>query len=88
MGQFPSDVHVNTPLSNISIQYKNQQLISEQVFKAVQVNKESDIYWEFGKQNLKLIDTVRSAGSESNRAKFKLIQRSYSCLEHSLHDAI
>lgn len=49
----PSDVHVNTPLTNISIAYTNElsEFIADQVFPNVPVAKQSDRYYEYTKDN-------------------------------------
>ena len=39
------DVHIDGPLGNISIAYKNTQYLADQVFPVVPVAKQSDKYF-------------------------------------------
>lgn len=47
----PGDVHVNRPLSNISIAYiqSHDRFIADQVFRNIPVQKQSDRYWTYDK---------------------------------------
>ena len=49
----PSDVHVNQPLTNISVAFlqDQNQFISDKVFPNIPVSKNSDRYFEFPKGN-------------------------------------
>lgn len=44
-----NDVHINGPLSQLSIAYQNKGFIAEQVFPNVQVKHKSDNYYKFDK---------------------------------------
>lgn len=44
-----SDVHVDRPLSNIAIGYKNQAYVADSIFPVVPVEKESDLYFVWTK---------------------------------------
>lgn len=43
------DVHVDAPLANISIAYRNASYIADQVFPVVPVQKKSDLFFKFTK---------------------------------------
>lgn len=47
----PTDVHINAPLTNISVAYIQAQsaFIAAQVFPIVRVNKQSDLYFRYSK---------------------------------------
>lgn len=45
----PSDVHIDAALSNISIAYKNEGYVADQLFPIVPVDKQSDKYFIFTK---------------------------------------
>uniref|UniRef100_A0A6M3J7P0 Putative capsid protein n=1 Tax=viral metagenome TaxID=1070528 RepID=A0A6M3J7P0_9ZZZZ len=45
----PSDVHIDAALSNISIAYKNDNYVGDQLFPIVPVDKQSDYYFVFTK---------------------------------------
>ena len=42
------DVHVERPLSNISVAYRNPEYIFDQIFPTVSVQKKSDVYFVKG----------------------------------------
>ena len=44
------DVHIEAPLSAISIAYRNPSYIADQIFPRVSVSKKTDYYWIFGKE--------------------------------------
>lgn len=83
-----AQVHVNRPLSNISIAYQVQGLIADQVAKAVPVKHESDSYFVYTKDNFRLDETRRANGAESNKALWNLSTATYSLQFHALHDVI
>ena len=83
------DVHVNRPMTEISIKYKNEEFIGEQLFKPIMVNKESDKYWTYGKQDFKLYKTKRAPGDEARTGGFTIDSDStYNCDEHAWADII
>jgi len=45
----PNDVHIDAALSNISIAYKNDKYVGDEVFPIVPVDKQSDYYFIFTK---------------------------------------
>ena len=71
MNPTPSDVHVNAPLTNISVAWIQDQseFIADRVFPEVPVNKQSDRYFQYDKANwfrakaLKRAPSTESAGS-------------------------
>lgn len=60
-----SDLHVNTPLTNISVAYLQDQdvYIADRVFPRVPVNKQSDLYWKYHKSEWRRTDVERRAPS-------------------------
>ncbi len=71
----PGDVHVNTPLTNISIAYmqKAENFISQRVFPNIPVSKKSDRYYvydrgEFNRDEMK----ERAPGTQSAGGSYKL----------------
>jgi hypothetical protein len=60
-----SDLHVNTPLTNISVAYLQSQDIymSDRVFPRVPVQKQSDLYWKYHKSEWRRTDVERRAPS-------------------------
>lgn len=82
-----SDVHVNAPLTNISVAYMQQApYIADAVFPVVPVARQSDVYYEFTKEDF-LRDEAkpRAPGTESAGGGFTLSTSSYGCLVEAYH---
>ena len=79
------DVHVNGPLTNISVAYRNKNYIAEQVFPIVPVQKKSDLYFVFPKQAwYRNRSKPRSPGTKFPRADYPLTTASYVCINDAL----
>jgi hypothetical protein len=61
----PSDLHVNVPLTNVSIAYVQSadSYIADKVFPKVPVNKQSDLYWKYSKSDWRRTDVGKRAPS-------------------------
>lgn len=82
-------IHVNRPLTNISIGYRSSGMIADSLFPAVPVMKESDLYYVFDKaQSLRTPETRRANGAESNEDNLLLSTASYSLEFHALKEII
>lgn len=79
-----SSVHVSVPLSNVAIKYKNPAFVAEMVAPVVPVNKESDKYYIFGKEELRDKDSLRAAGAEANEIEWDVTTATYSAAEYAL----
>jgi hypothetical protein len=82
-----SNLHVNQPLTNISIEYKNESYIADQVIPALPVAKSSDLYYIYT-TDFKLPETTRAYGSESKQATWGVSTASYRLEWHSLKDSV
>ena len=79
------DVHVNRPLTNVSIAYRNAQYIADQVFPMVQVQKKSDQYFVFPKQAwYRNRSAPRAPGTKFPRGDYPLTTASYICVNDAL----
>jgi hypothetical protein len=60
-----SDLHVNAPLTNVSVAYiqKSDAFIATKVFPKVSVSKQSDLYWKYSKSDWRRTDVQRRAPS-------------------------
>lgn len=70
-----SDVHVNQPLTNISIAYMQKQsnFVATRVFPNVPVQKQSDRYYQFDRGDFNRDEmTVRAPSTESAGGGFKI----------------
>ena len=81
-------VHIDRALSNLSVQFKNNALIAEQVVPVLPVAKESDKYFIYGKEAFKLVETRRNDGAEANEASLSLTSADYATVEHALKDIV
>ncbi len=83
------DVHVNQPLSNISIGFQNAAYIAEQVLPVVQVEKKSDVYFSFDK-GVWYRDRAkpRAPGTRAQRGDYSITTASYICISDALAKSI
>ena len=60
-----SDLHVNAPLTNISVAYIQDEdtYVADKVFPRVPVQKQSDLYWKYHKSEWRREDVQRRAPS-------------------------
>lgn len=80
-----SDVHVNRPLSNISVAYSNAEFIADQVFPLVSVEKKSDSYFTFGKSAWFRDEAAqRAPGTRAARGEYDISTASYVCVPYAL----
>jgi hypothetical protein len=84
----PSQVHRDKALENVSVAYKNGDLIADKLCPPVPVQHESDVYYVYSRDQLVVPETARAIGAESNRASFSLSTASYRVQEHALKDII
>ncbi len=83
-----SDVHVNAPLTNVSIAYlqENTKFISTQLFPLINVPKQSDLYFQYDQGDFMRSEAKdRAPGTESAGAGYDLSTASYSCAVKALH---
>lgn len=84
MPQKPSDVHVNQPLTNFALQFRNRAFVAEQVFPVVPVMKESDVYYTFSREELRDVDTLRAAGALAKEVEWIPGTATYTAQEYAL----
>ena len=73
-------VHIDGPLTNISIAYRNPVYIAEQIFPSVPVQKISDKYFIYTKADwLRREADVRAAGTRAVRGDYGLSTGNYVC---------
>src|SRR3990167_10949174 len=80
-----SQVHRDAILDRISIAYRNETYIAEQIFPLVPVGKQSDFYYVFDKSSW-FRDRVayRAPGTRAKRADYALTTASYFCMPYAL----
>jgi hypothetical protein len=77
-------VHVNVPLTNLAIQYKFPPIVADKVFPVVKVNKESDVYYKFLREELIDLDAMRAPGTEANEVEWDVTTEAYKAEEYAL----
>ena len=79
-----STVHVNQPLTNVSVKYSWAEGIADEVFPEVPVQKESDVYFVYSRDHLRLSETIRANRAEANEAGYDHSTSTYTLDEHAL----
>ena len=82
-----SAIHVNQPLSNISIKYRNTDYIADDIGPKIQVKKEVDLYYVHN-TNFRLAETLRANGAPSNQITWGVSTASYKLNRHALKDIL
>ena len=70
MNPTTKDVHVDVALTQISVKYQNDKLIGKLVAPVIPVKKDSDTYFTYGKQNLKLYNLKRAPGTRAAEVEY------------------
>ncbi len=83
-------LHVDKQLTNFSLKYSNGNLIADIFAPRIDVSKESDIYYLYGRQNFRINKTLRANGADPNYVDAFNIEStpSYVCQERELADII
>lgn len=83
-----SDVHVNAPLTNISVAYLQslEGFVADKVFPAVPVQKKSDVYFTYPKAQWFRTDAKeRGPSTESAGSGYEVSTDDYGCRRYALH---
>lgn len=84
----PSDVHVNGPLTNISVAYMQDpnDYVASKVFPDVPVQKQSDLYFTYDQEYWFRTEAQRRPpGTESAGSGFEVSTASYRCDVYAVH---
>ncbi len=83
----PRALHVDSVLTNISVQYRNEEMIWREVMPEVKVNKRSDVYFKYAKDNsFRNYDDKIGPKSMANEIDFAVSTDNYSVKDHALAD--
>lgn len=91
MNPTQSDLHVNVPLTNISIAWmqSTDAYIADKVFPSVPVQKQSDLYWKYLKSEWRRTDVeLRAPSTESPGVGWNVNTDSYFCHVFAVHKDI
>lgn len=86
-----SDLHINAPLTNVSIGYMidRKDFIADKIFPRVPVSKQSDLYWKYRKSDWRRTDVQRRApGTETVGSGWKTNTDQYYCHVYGVHKDI
>ena len=62
------DMHIDVPLTNLTIGYEPQGLIAPAIFPIVSVDKETNVYYTWPKaETLRLYNSYRARGRAANQ---------------------
>lgn len=90
-GPTVSDVHINTPLTNISVAYSQRQEAynATTIFPIVPVSKKSDLFYRYDKGDfLRDEARVRAPATESAGGDYKMTTDSYNANVYAFHKDI
>jgi hypothetical protein len=83
-----SDLHVNVPLTNVSVAYipNAGDYICRKIFPKVAVQKQSDLYWKWSKSDWRRTDVVKRApGTETAGVGWNYTTDSYFAHVYGIH---
>lgn len=81
-------VHIDKALSNISLFYRNASYCADVIAPAVNVAKESDKYYVYGKENFRIPPALRADKAETKEIAYSLSNESYFCEEYGYHELV
>lgn len=81
-------VHIDKALSTLSLAYRNASYCADTISPPIVVNKESDRYYVYGKENFRIPSALRRDKSETNEISWSLSTDSYYCEEYGYHSLI
>jgi hypothetical protein len=85
----PGTVHQNATMSNLSVQYANEEYIGEQLMPVLQVAKKSDIFYKYGQRDrLAYPDDALGARGESAEIQESRSTDTYACLTRGLMNGV
>ena len=84
-----TDVHVDGPLTNLSVMYKNESYIGDQLFPFFPVSKKSDVYFVYNHGDF-FRDEVkpRATGSPARDTGYTVATSNYNCVTRALATVI
>jgi hypothetical protein len=85
MGATGRDLHIDTPLTNMVIGFEPQGFIVQDIFPAVPVAKQSDVYYKWTKGDFfRIPDTVRAPKTKGRSVVFNVSSDTYFAKNYAL----
>lgn len=82
------NIHIDVMLGNISIAYKNEGFVAEQIFPIVPVKKDSDKYGVYGKENFRIDESLVADKTPTKEIGWNITQESYQTQDYGYHALI
>lgn len=84
-----NDVRIDPVLTNLSVEYTNDELVAERIMPVVNVKKITGKYFEYDKDKFRVVSTERAPGTRANSVDHGLTIRSYGpIIEHALEENV
>ncbi|MGO8733465.1 MAG: hypothetical protein ACLQVM_11795 [Terriglobia bacterium] len=84
-----NQLHVDEALTQISIAYRNQAFVAEDVMPVVPVMKKNDVFFKFSKQHFRSYKDAYAAGQRAQQIEVDLDARGFYMADgHALEDSI
>lgn len=83
-----TQLHVNAPLSTLSIAFTIDGFIADRMSPRFGVNKESDLYYTFDASNITVPDTTRARNAESRGIEWGTTTSTFITKPYALHDVV
>lgn len=81
------DLHVDSVLSNLSVQYRNEEMIWRAIMPEIKVTKRSDVFFRYAKENsFRVYDDKIGPRSMANEIDYGQSPDNYSVKDHALAD--
>jgi len=82
-----SQLHVNQLLSNVSVQYRNEEYVWDKLLPIINVTKDTDLYRVYDR-NFKIPETKRAPKGVANEFNFEFSTASYALNQDALKDYV
>ena len=84
-----NQLHVDEALTQISIAYRNEAFVAEEVLPVVPVMKKNDVFFKFSKQHFRAYKDAYAAGQRAQQIEVDLDARGFYMADgHALEDSI
>lgn len=83
------DVVQDPVLTQVSTAYKNDTFLAEQILPVMPVSKQSGVYFQYDKENLRIpASTLRAAGSPAKEVDFSVSKGTFFTQDHALKEFV
>jgi hypothetical protein len=83
------DLHIDAPLTNVSVKFNNAEMIGEKIVPVINVKKDSDKYFTYGRQDFRTYQTLRAPGTRAKQVEWTAsASNTYTALEYSLEEQL